>query len=72
VPSSCVILAAVSDIISTIAVTNLLGLKMSTAGIAALLMLIGYSVDTDILLTTKVLKTTTAIAMNAKINAFTI
>ncbi len=56
VPSSFVILAAVSDIISTLAVVNLIGMKMSTAGIAALLMLIGYSVDTDILLTTKVLK----------------
>ncbi len=56
IPSSFVILAAVSDIISTLAVVNLIGMKMSTAGIAALLMLIGYSVDTDILLTTKVLK----------------
>jgi preprotein translocase subunit SecF len=56
VPSSFVILAAFSDIISTLAVINLIGMKMSTAGIAALLMLIGYSVDTDILLTTKVLK----------------
>ncbi|MEM3154435.1 MAG: protein translocase subunit SecF [Candidatus Woesearchaeota archaeon] len=56
IPSSFVILAAVSDIISTLAVVNLLGIKMGTAGIAALLMLIGYSVDTDILLTTKVLK----------------
>ncbi len=56
IPSSFVVLAAVSDIISTLAVINLLGIKMSTAGLAALLMLIGYSVDTDILLTTKVLK----------------
>jgi preprotein translocase subunit SecF len=56
IPSSFVILAAVSDIISTLAVINLLDIKLSTAGIAALLMLIGYSVDTDILLTTKVLK----------------
>lgn len=56
IPSSFVILAAVSDIVSTLAVINLIGMKMSTAGIAALLMLIGYSVDTDILLTTKVLK----------------
>jgi preprotein translocase subunit SecF len=55
-PSSFVILAAVSDIVSTLAVVNLLGIKLSTAGIAAFLMLIGYSVDTDILLTTKVLK----------------
>ncbi len=56
VPSLFVILAAFSDIISTLAVIDLLGVKISTAGIAAFLMLIGYSVDTDILLTTKVLK----------------
>jgi len=57
VPSIAVILAAVSDIIITIAISNLIGIKLSTAGIAAFLMLIGYSVDSDILLTTKVLKT---------------
>ncbi len=56
VPSAFVVLAAFSDIVSTLAVVDILGIKMSTAGIAALLMLIGYSVDTDILLTTKVLK----------------
>lgn len=55
-PSSFVILCAVSDILSTIAALDVLGVKLSTAGVAALLMLIGYSVDTDILLTTKVLK----------------
>jgi preprotein translocase subunit SecF len=37
---------------------NLLEIKLSTAGIAAFLMLIGYSVDTDILLSTRVLKVT--------------
>jgi preprotein translocase subunit SecF len=56
IPSAAVILAALSDIIITIAVLNLLHVKISTAGIAALLMLIGYSVDTDILLTSRVLK----------------
>ncbi len=56
VPSAAVILAAFSDIIITLAIFNLLGLKLSTAGIAAFLMLIGYSVDTDILLSTRVLK----------------
>ncbi|MBI2129149.1 protein translocase subunit SecF [Candidatus Woesearchaeota archaeon] len=56
VPSSFVILAAFSDIVMPLAVINLLGIKVSTAGIAAFLMLIGYSVDTDILLTTRVLK----------------
>jgi len=55
-PSLFVILCAVSDIVSTIAAIDVLGIKLSTAGVAALLMLIGYSVDTDILLTTKVLK----------------
>jgi len=56
VPSLFVMLAAISDLISTLAVVDLLGVRMSTAGIAAFLMLIGYSVDTDILLTTRVLK----------------
>lgn len=56
VPSLAVILAAVSDIIITWAILILLGVKLSTSGIAAFLMLIGYSVDTDILLTSRVLK----------------
>jgi preprotein translocase subunit SecF len=55
-PSLAVILAAFSDIVVTLAVFNLTGIKLSTAGIAAFLMLIGYSVDTDILLSTRVLK----------------
>lgn len=56
IPSSAVILAAFADIVMTIAVIDLLGIQLSLAGIVALLMLIGYSVDTDILLTTRVLK----------------
>lgn len=55
-PSIAVIGAAVADIIETIAIVNLLGFRITTAGIAAFLMLIGYSVDTDILLTSRVLK----------------
>lgn len=58
IPSVAVILAAFSDIVVTLAVTNVLGIKIGTAGIAAFLMLIGYSVDTDILLSTRVLKRT--------------
>ena len=57
-PSMAVIAAALSDMIVTLAVFNLTGLKLSTAGVAAFLMLIGYSVDTDILLSTRVLKRT--------------
>lgn len=56
VPSLFVILAAISDIVTTLAVVDFMGIRLGTAGIAAFLMLIGYSVDTDILLTTKVLK----------------
>ncbi len=56
VPSSAVILAAFSDIAVTLAVVNVLGIKLSSAGIAGFLMLIGYSIDTDILLSTNVLK----------------
>ncbi len=56
VPSFAVVLAAFSDMICTWAVLVLFNIKLSTAGVAALLMLIGYSVDTDILLTSRVLK----------------
>ena len=56
IPSVAVILAAFSDIVVTLAIFNMTGEKLSTAGVAAFLMLIGYSVDTDILLSTRVLK----------------
>ncbi len=56
VPSLFVISAAFSDILCTFAVIVLLNERLSIAGLAAFLMLIGYSVDTDILLTTRVLK----------------
>ena len=56
VPSAAVILSAFSDIVTTVAIINLMGFKIGTAGIAALLMLVGYSIDTDIMLTTRVLK----------------
>lgn len=55
IPSAAVVIAAFSDIVVTIAIVNLLGVKVSTGGIAAFLMLIGYSVDTDIILTSRVL-----------------
>ncbi len=56
IPSLAVILAAFSDIVVTLAIFNFTGMKLSTAGVAAFLMLIGYSVDTDVLLTTRLLK----------------
>jgi preprotein translocase subunit SecF len=55
VPAFAVMLSAFADIIMTLAVVNFIGMRLSTAGIVAFLMLIGYSVDTDVLLTTRVL-----------------
>ena len=55
-PSATIVFIAFSDIVITLAAINLLGMRISTAGIAALLLLIGYSVDTDVLLTTRLLK----------------
>ena len=56
VPSAAVLLSAFLDIIFPLAIIELAGVKINAAGIAAFLLVIGYSVDTDILLTTKVLK----------------
>lgn len=56
VPSIAVIFAAFSDIIMPLALIDYLGIRISGAGIAAFLMLIGYSVDTDILLTNRALR----------------
>jgi preprotein translocase subunit SecF len=58
VPSAAVILSAFADIFMTLIVVDIAGIKMSTAGIIAFLMLIGYSVDTDILLTNRILRRT--------------
>ncbi|MEK6904791.1 MAG: protein translocase subunit SecF [Nanoarchaeota archaeon] len=64
IPSLAVIAAAFSDIIVTLAIFNLTGIKLSTAGVAAFLMLIGYSVDTDMVLTTRVLRRTEGTVMD--------
>jgi len=56
VPSLIVILAATADIVITIAVLSILGVALSLAVIAALLMVIGYSVDTNMVLTSELLK----------------
>jgi len=56
IPSLAVISAALTDILATLAIVNLFGIKLSAAGIIAFLLVIGYSIDTDILLTTRMLK----------------
>jgi preprotein translocase subunit SecF len=56
VPSLAVIFAALSDIIIALGGMSVFGIPLSVASVGGLLLLIGYSVDTDILLTTRVLK----------------
>lgn len=56
IPSIAVIFSALFDILAVLAIIDFIGLRVSTAGISAILLVIGYSVDTDVLLTTKVLK----------------
>ncbi|MBI3035272.1 protein translocase subunit SecF [Candidatus Woesearchaeota archaeon] len=70
VPSIAIILAAFSDMAVALAVINIMGIKIGTAGIAAFLMLIGYSVDTDILLTVRVLKRKEGTVMDRIISSF--
>ncbi len=56
VPSIAIVISAFSDIVIPVAVMNLVGIKLSLGTVAALLMLIGYSVDSDILLNNHVLR----------------
>jgi len=56
VPSVAVLISAFADIAFAAAMMDVFGILLSLGTVAALLMLIGYSVDTDILLTTRLLK----------------
>jgi preprotein translocase subunit SecF len=56
VPCGTVILSVIVDIGVTLGIMNLLKIELSLPVLAALITLIGYSVDTDILLTTNILR----------------
>lgn len=56
IPSIAVVSCALIDMAGTAAGMNVLGIPLTLPTTAALLMLIGYSVDSDILLTMRVLK----------------
>lgn len=56
VPSAAIILSAVCNLSIAVGGMSLFGIPLSVASVGALLMLIGYGVDTDILLTTRLLK----------------
>ncbi|MBI5225367.1 hypothetical protein HY989_05865 [Candidatus Micrarchaeota archaeon] len=58
VASVAVLFGALADLIITAGAMGLLGIPLSLASLAALLMLIGFSIDTDMLLTIRALKRT--------------
>ncbi len=56
VPSLAVLLGAFSDIVIALGAMSFFGLPLTLPSFAALLMLIGFSLDTDILLTMRIIK----------------
>jgi len=56
VPSIAVVASASSDLVIPMALMNVFGIDLSLGTVAALLMLIGYSVDSDLLLNNHVLR----------------
>ncbi|KHO45482.1 MAG: preprotein translocase subunit SecF [archaeon GW2011_AR3] len=70
IPSFAVIISVFADMVMTLAAVNLLEVKISTGGIAAFLMLIGYSVDTDILLSSRVLRNQETSLMDRIMSSF--
>ncbi len=56
IPSLALIISIAFDLVVTVGVLNFMGVTISIAGIGALLMIIGYSIDTDVLLANRLLK----------------
>lgn len=56
IPTLAIVFAAVFDALGALAAMAFLGVPLSLATIPTILLLIGYSIDTDILLTTRMLK----------------
>ena len=50
------ILAAFCDMVISLAIFNLTGMKLNAAGVAAFLMIIGYSVDGEVVIASRLLK----------------
>lgn len=70
VPSLAVIIGAVVDIVITLGAMSLFNIPLTLASIAGLLMLIGFSLDTDVMLTMRVLKRKEGSASQRTFNAF--
>jgi preprotein translocase subunit SecF len=56
IPSIAIVISAFSDIVIPLALMNVFGIELTLGAVAALLMLIGYSVDSDILLNNHILR----------------
>ncbi len=56
IPSLAVLIGAACDIIIALGAMGLFGIPLTLASFAALLMLVGFSLDTDVLLTMRVIK----------------
>lgn len=56
VPAGAVVLSGLFDLIVTIGMLDYFNVRIGIAGVGALLMLIGYSIDTDVLLTNRLVK----------------
>jgi preprotein translocase subunit SecF len=69
IPSLAIIAAAIFDILTALAFMALFGIPLSLSSIPSLLMLVGYSIDTDILLTTRLLKRTEGTARQRSFEA---
>lgn len=68
IPSIAVMLAATFDAIIALGGMSIFGISLEPASLVAILMLIGYSVDTDVLLTARVLKKKT-VGVNERIDS---
>ncbi|MFA4982743.1 MAG: hypothetical protein WC588_00855 [Candidatus Micrarchaeia archaeon] len=56
VPSLAVLIGAACDLVIALGAMGLLGIPLTLASFAALLMLVGFSLDTDVLLTMRLIK----------------
>lgn len=70
VPSAAVVISAIFDVVVTIGFLNAFGFEISIAGVGALLMIIGYSIDTDVLLTNRLIREDGKNYFNKALGAF--
>ncbi len=56
IPCMDIILSIIADILFAVALVDIFDIRVSTTGISAFLLLIGYSIDNNILLSTRALK----------------